>query len=105
MPGSYPGPVQVPSRVPGGPVQIRHVLCFTVFWTHPSRGGDHPGRAGPILLPSVPSRIGPGRAETDFLATSEPRLQILVVKKEFEIVFEFAGAKLCKNPGEKHLGR
>ena len=38
-PGSYPGPVQVPSRVRGGPVQIRHVLCFTVFRTHP---GPHP---------------------------------------------------------------
>ena len=33
-PGSYPGPVQVPSRVRGGPVQIRHVLCFTAFRTH-----------------------------------------------------------------------
>ena len=71
-PGSYPGPVQVPSRVRGGPVQIRHVLCFTVFRTHPGpEVGAIPARPGPILLPSVPHRIGPGRAETDFLATSE----------------------------------
>ena len=33
--------------------------------------GAIPARPGPILLPSVPYRIGPGRAETDFLATSE----------------------------------
>ena len=60
-----------PSRVRGGPVQIRHVLCFTVFRTHPGREvGAIPARPGPILLPSVPYRIGPGRAETDFLATS-----------------------------------
>ena len=72
-PGSYPGPVQVPSRVRGGPVQIRHVLCFTVFRTHPGpEVGAIPARPGPILLPSVPYRIGPGRAETDFLATSDP---------------------------------
>ena len=71
-PGSYPGPVQVPSRVRGGPVQIRHVLCFTVFRTHPGpEVGAIPARPGPILLPSVPSGIGPGRAETDFLATSD----------------------------------
>ena len=71
-PGSYPGPVQVPSRVRGGPVQIRHVLCFTVFRTHPGpEVGAIPAPPGPILLPSVPYRIGPGRAETDFLATSE----------------------------------
>ena len=71
-PGSYPGPGQVPSRVRGGPVQIRHVLCFTVFRTHPSpEVGAIPARPGAILLPSVPYRIGPGRAETDFLATSD----------------------------------
>ena len=71
-PGSYPGPIQVPSRVRGGPVQIRHVLCFTVFRTHPGpEVGAIPARPGPILLPSVPYRIGPGWAETDFLATSE----------------------------------
>ena len=71
-PGSYPGPVQVPSRVRGGPVQIRHVLCFTVFRTHPGpEVGAIPARPGPIPLPSVPHRIGPGRAETDFLVTSE----------------------------------
>ena len=32
--------------------------------------GAIPARPGPILLPSVPYRIGPGRAETDFLDTS-----------------------------------
>ena len=47
-------PVQVPSRVRGGPVQIRHVLCFTVFRTHPGpEVGAIPARPGPILLPSV----------------------------------------------------
>ena len=71
-PRSCPGPVQVPSRVRGGPVQIRHVLCFIVFRTHPGpEVGAVPTRPGPILLPSVPPRIGSGRAETDFLATSE----------------------------------
>ena len=71
-PGSYPGPVQVPSRVRGGPVQIRHLLCFTVFRTHPGpEVGAIPPRPGPILLPSVPHRIGPGQAETDFLAICE----------------------------------
>ena len=71
-PGSYPGPVQVPSRVRGGPVQIRHVLCFAVFRTHPGpEVGAIPACPGPILLPSIPYRNGPGRAETDFLATSD----------------------------------
>ena len=54
--GSKPGPVQVPFRVQRGPVQIRHVLCFTVFQV-----GTNPARPGPILVPSIPSRIGPGR--------------------------------------------
>ena len=48
-PGSYPGPVQVPSRVRGGPVQIRHVLCFTVFRTHP---GPEVRAIPPVLVPS-----------------------------------------------------
>ena len=48
-PGSYPRPVQVPSRVRGGPVQIRHVLCFTVFRTHP---GPEVGPSRPVLVPS-----------------------------------------------------
>ena len=82
-PGSYPGPVQVPSRVRGGPVQVRHVLCFTVLRTHPGpEVGAIPARPGPILLPSVPYRIGPGRAETDFLATSEFNFQTF---KEFRV--------------------
>ena len=33
-PGSDPRPVQVPSWVRRGPVQIRHVLCFVAFRTH-----------------------------------------------------------------------
>ena len=60
------GPILGPSRShpgSGGPVQIRHVLCFTVFRTHPGpEVGAIPACPGPILLPSVPSRIGPGRA-------------------------------------------
>ena len=71
-PGSDPGPVQVPSRVRRAPVQIRHVLCFTAFRTRPSpEVGAIPARPGPILVLTVPSRIGPGQAETDFLATSD----------------------------------
>ena len=70
--GPILGPVQVPSRVGEGPVQIRHVLCFTAFRTHPGpEVGAIPARPGPILAPSVPSRIGSGWAETDLLATSE----------------------------------
>ena len=85
-PGSYLGPVQVPSRVRGGPVQIRHVLCFTVFRTHPGpEVRAIPARPGPILLPSVPYRIGPGRAETDFLATSEIRQESFPVFTQVRI--------------------
>ena len=88
-PGSSPGPVQVPSRVRGGPVQIRHVLCFTVFRTHPGpEVGAIPARPGPILLPSVPYRIGPGRAETDFLATSERILAGLETQTQNAAFFE-----------------
>ena len=43
---------------PRGPVQIRHVLCFAAFRARP---GPVPAHPGPILVPSVPSRIGPGR--------------------------------------------
>ena len=46
-PGSDPGPVQIPSRVRGGPVQIRHVLCFSAFRTHPGpEVGATPARPG-----------------------------------------------------------
>ena len=48
-PGSDPGPVQVP-------------LSFTAFRTH---SGPKAG-PGSILVPRVPSRIGPGRAETSW---------------------------------------
>ena len=58
-PGSDPGPIQVPSPVRRGPVQIRHVLCFTTFRTHPGpEVGAIPARPGPILVPSVPSGSG-----------------------------------------------
>ena len=51
--------IQVPSRVRRGPVQIRHVLCFTAFRTHPGpEVGAIPARPGPILVPSVPSGSG-----------------------------------------------
>ena len=63
-PGPIPGPRW--SR-PDSPC----ALFYSVSDPSRSRGGGHPGRPGPILLPSVPYRIGPGRAETDFLATSE----------------------------------
>ena len=57
MPGSDPGPVQIPSRVRKGPVQIRHVLCFTAFRAHPFPGvGGIPARPGPIPVPCVPLR-------------------------------------------------
>ena len=80
-PGSDPGPVQVPSRVPSGPVQIRHVLSFAVFRTHPGpEVGAIPARPGPILVPSVSPRIGPGRAETDFLATSDSKTKGFIAK-------------------------
>ena len=69
-PGSDPGPVQVPSRVRRGPVQTRHVLCLQRFHPGPEVGAVL-ARPGPILVPSVPSKIGPGQAETDFMATSD----------------------------------
>ena len=51
-----PMPVQVPSWVRRGPIQIRHVLCFTAFRTHPGpEVGAIPARPGPILVPSIPS--------------------------------------------------
>ena len=61
-PGSYPGPVQVPSRVRGGPVQIRHVLCFTVFRTHP--GPEVGGHPGPSWSHPAPERSFQDRAWT-----------------------------------------
>ena len=54
-------------------------VCYCLWGCHPDpRLGpipgpsrSHPGfEGGPILVPSVPSSIGPGRAESDFLATS-----------------------------------
>ena len=43
-----------------------------MFRTHPGpEVGAIPARPGPILLPGNPYRIGPGRTETDFLATSD----------------------------------
>ena len=65
-PGPIPGPRW--SR-PDSPC----ALFYSVSDPSRSEVGAIPARPGPILLPSVPYRIGPGRAETDFLATSEPR--------------------------------
>ena len=61
-PGPIPGPKG--SR-PDSPC----ALFYSISDPSRSRGGAIPARPGPI--PRVPSRIGPGRAETDFLATSE----------------------------------
>ena len=44
---------QVPSRVRRGPVQIRHVLCFTAFRTHPGP------EVGPIPVCPGPERCDP----------------------------------------------
>ena len=66
-PGSYPGPVQVPSRVRGGPVQIRHVLCFTMFRTHPGP------EVGAIPAPSW-SHPAPERSFQDRAWTGRNRL-------------------------------
>ena len=65
-PGSYPGPVQVPSRVRGGPVQIRHVLCFTVFRTlQPllfwKKLGFFPKKSKGFSLRGTPQILGKGR--------------------------------------------
>ena len=63
--------MQVPSRVPRGPTQIRQVLCFMEFRTHPDPEAE---AIGPILVPNIPSGMGRGRTQTDFLATSEKNL-------------------------------
>ena len=70
-PGSDPGPVQFLSRVQRGPVQIGHCFLNSVSDPSRSRGGAHPRPSWSHPGPCVPSRIGPGRAETDFLATSD----------------------------------
>ena len=50
------------------------------FLPHPGlEVGAIPARPGPILVPSVPSRIGSGRAEKDFLATSELLQNYIVI--------------------------
>ena len=74
-------PLGVPSRPSPGsdprPVQIRpHSPCalfFSISDPSRSRGGGHPGPSWSHSGPECSSRIGPGRAETDFLATSENR--------------------------------
>ena len=54
--GSDPGPIQVPSWVRRGPVQIRHMLCFTVFRTHPGpKVGAILARPGPMNGPKQTS--------------------------------------------------
>ena len=59
-PGSDPGPVQVPSWVRRGPVQIRHVLYFTAF------------RAQPVLVPSRSRAFLPGSGLDKRKQTSWP---------------------------------
>ena len=61
--------------------------------------GAIPARPGPILLPSVPYRIGPGRAEADFLATSERKKR---KKRENEMRKK---AKMMKTKRSKFLGK
>ena len=59
-------------------------VCYCLWRCHPdpSPGSDPgpevgatPARPVPSLVPSVPSRIGSGRAEADFLATSKRFLE------------------------------
>ena len=60
-PGPIPGPK---ASCPDSPC----ALFYSVSDPSRCRGG---GPSRPVLVLGVPSRIGPGRAETDFLATSE----------------------------------
>ena len=109
-PGSDPGPIQVPSRVRRGPVQIRHVLCFTAR-THPGpEVGAIPARPGPILVPSVPSGSGldgPKQTSWPLPILAWPPLQSLAVKKSF-IFCKFWAVKnfyyLLKSASENFAG-
>ena len=67
-PGSDPRPVQVPSRVQRGPVQIGHVLCFPGFRTHPGP------EVAPILVPSWSRTFLPGSGLDRPKQTSWPLL-------------------------------
>ena len=57
--------------------------------------GAIPAHPGPILVPSVLTKIGPKR---DFLATSDEfrreKMFEIAFEVAFEIAFEIAGAKL-----------
>ena len=55
-------------------------LFYNVSDPSRSQGGGHPG-----LVPSVPSRMGFGRSETDFLATSEKSSENRLVDCEFRV--------------------
>ena len=82
------GPIQVPSRERRAPVQIRHVFCFAAFRSHP--GPD----VGAILARPGPERSfqdRPGRAETDFLVTSEPSVNPPLFARNFQTRFLFFG--------------
>ena len=70
------GPILGPSRTQPGSegVPSRFAMCFGVSDPSRCRGGGHP-----VLVPSVPSSIGPGQAETDFLATSEMMVLFLLI--------------------------
>ena len=73
-PGSYPGPVQVPSRVRGGPVQICPcALFYSVSDPSRSRGGGHPG---PSWSHPAPERFLTGSGLDGQKQTSWPLLSI-----------------------------
>ena len=85
---SHPESEVVPSRFA--------MFFFTVFRTHPGpEVGAIPAGPGPILLPSVPYGVGPGRAETKCFVTigaSQMTTKFLTIKfAEFPnfIVMEF----------------
>ena len=68
-------------------------MCFVLQGFGPiqvPRWGPIPARPGPILVPSVPSRIGPGRAETDFFQ-EDVNSEKLTVKKWWILVPIFYG--------------
>ena len=62
-----------------------------------------PARPCPILVPSVPSRIGPERAKRDFLATSEEknhRVCTNIFEKFARTVAPLRATRVSRNPTE-----
>ena len=78
-PGSGPGPVQVPSRVRRGPVQIRHVLCFPAFRTHP--GPEVGAISRPVLVPSCSRAFFPGSGLDGPKQTSRLRDVVVLLRQ------------------------